>query len=140
MHATSTILIERTVCVPVHVRLCVSCLYFWNQLWAAPPSLSVSLTGEFWLGLKKFHALAAQGASVLHIQLEDWKQSKHFMEYRFNIDGPESNYAIHLTHMSGELPDPMGNHTGMMFSTKDRDNDNHQDFNCAHNYTGKAEV
>ncbi|GLD51303.1 angiopoietin-related protein 3-like protein [Lates japonicus] len=30
----------------------------------------------------------------------------------------------------------MTNHTGMMFSTKDRDNDNHQEFNCANNYTG----
>eukprot|EP00063_Salmo_salar_P004090 XP_013978925.1 PREDICTED: ficolin-1-like [Salmo salar] len=28
----------------------------------------------------------------------------------------------------------MGNHT--RFSTKDRDNDNHQDSNCAKNYTG----
>lgn len=107
---------------------------------SAPPSLSASLTGEFWLGLRKIHSLVARGYSVLHIQLEDWKQSKHFIKYRFYLDGPESNYTIHLTHLSGDLPDPMGNHTGMMFSTKDRDNDNHRDVNCAHNYTGTAEV
>lgn len=92
--------------------------------------------GEFWLGLRKIHSLAAQGNSVLHIQLEDWKQSRRFIEYRFYLDGPESNYTIHLTHLSGDLPDPMSNHTGMMFSTKDKDNDNHQDDNCAQNYTG----
>lgn len=32
----------------------------------------------------------------------------------------------------------MSNHTGMMFSTKDRDNDNHQESNCADTYTGTA--
>ncbi|XP_054482525.1 angiopoietin-related protein 3-like [Anoplopoma fimbria] len=92
--------------------------------------------GDFWLGLRNIHSLATQGNSVLHIQLEDWKQNRRFIEYRFKLNGPEGNYTIHLTHLSGDLPDPMSNHTGMMFSTKDRDNDNHQDSNCAHNYTG----
>lgn len=92
--------------------------------------------GEFWLGLKKIHSLAAQGDSLLHIQLEDWKQSKRFIEYHFTLGGPETHYIIHLTQASGDLPDAMSNHTGMMFSTEDRDNDNHKDFNCAYNYTG----
>ncbi|XP_056246421.1 angiopoietin-related protein 3-like [Seriola aureovittata] len=92
--------------------------------------------GEFWLGLRKIRSLAAQGDSVLHFQLEDWKQVRRFIEYRFYLDGPESNYTIHLTHLSGDLPDPISNHTGMMFSTKDRDNDKHQDLNCARSYTG----
>ncbi|XP_056276658.1 angiopoietin-related protein 3-like [Pseudoliparis swirei] len=92
--------------------------------------------GEFWLGLRNIHSLATQGNSVLHIQLEDWKQNRRFTEYRFNLSGPESNYTIHLTHLFGDLPDPMSNHTGMMFSTKDRDNDNHQESNCADTYTG----
>ncbi|XP_071348341.1 angiopoietin-related protein 3-like [Trachinotus anak] len=92
--------------------------------------------GEFWLGLRKIHSLATQGNSVLHVQLEDWKQVRRSIEYIFYLDGPESNYTIRLTHLSGDLPDPMSNHTGMMFSTKDRDNDNHQDLNCAHSNTG----
>nr|XP_019956565.1 PREDICTED: angiopoietin-related protein 3-like [Paralichthys olivaceus] len=107
-----------------------------DQTWEKYENGFGDFQGEVWLGLKKIHALASQGASILHIQLEDWKQSKYFIKYKFNLDGPESNYTIHLTHLSGDLPDPMGNQTGMMFSTKDRDNDNHQDFNCAHNYTG----
>lgn len=98
----------------------------------------VSLSGDFWLGLRSLHSLVTQGSSVLHIQLEDWKQNRRFIEYRFNLNGPESNYTIHLTHLSGDLPDPMINHTGMMFSTKDRDNDKHQESNCAHDYTGTA--
>lgn len=98
------------------------------------------MTGEFWLGLRKIHSLATQGNSVLHIHLEDWKQGRRFIEYRFYLDGPESNYTIHLTHLSGDLLDLMKNHTGMMFSTKDRDNDNHQGSNCAHSYTGTADM
>ncbi|XP_044076808.1 angiopoietin-related protein 3-like [Siniperca chuatsi] len=107
-----------------------------DQIWEKYENGFGDFQGEFWLGLRKIHSLTAQGNSVLHIHLEDWKQGRHFIEYRFHLNGPESNYAIHLTHLSGDLPDPMSNHTGMMFSTKDRDNDNHQDCNCAHNYTG----
>ena len=125
------------VCMYIYVCHFSFVLVILCQLWVFT---DVSVTGEFWLGLRKIHSLAAQGNSVLHILLEDWKQGRRFMEYRFHLDGPESNYTIHLTHLSGDFPDPMGNHTGMMFSTKDRDNDNHQDFNCAHNYTGTADV
>lgn len=105
------------------------------QLW---PLDGVFPTGEFWLGLRKIHSLVAQGNSVLHIQLEDWKQGRRFSEYRFYLNGPESNYTIHLTHLSGDVLDPMRNHTGMMFSTKDRDNDKQQNSGCAHSYTGEA--
>ncbi|XP_019734683.1 angiopoietin-related protein 3-like isoform X2 [Hippocampus comes] len=92
--------------------------------------------GEFWLGLSKIHSLVAQGNSVLHIHLEDWKHNKRFIEYTCDLDGPESNYTLHLKLLSGDLSDPMKNHTGMMFSTKDRDNNKHRHSNCAHNYTG----
>lgn len=58
------------------------------------------------------------------------------MEYMFALDGPASQYTIHLTYLSGNLPDAMSNHTGMMFSTKDKDNDNLEGSSCAHNYSG----
>lgn len=105
------------------------------RLW--PPSAS-SPTGEFWLGLRKIHSLVAQGNSVLHIQLEDWKQGRRSTEYRFHLNGPERNYTIQLTHLSGDLPDPMSNHTGVMFSTKDRDNHRHSDSSCAHSCSGSS--
>ncbi|XP_059200418.1 angiopoietin-related protein 3-like [Centropristis striata] len=108
-----------------------------DQTWEKYENGFGDFQGEFWLGLRKIHSLSAQGNSVLHIQLEDWKQGRRFIEYRFFLNGPDSNYTIHLTHLSGDhLSDPMSNHTGTMFSTKDRDNDSHQDSNCAHNYTG----
>lgn len=79
-------------------------------------------TGEFWLGLRKIHSLVAQGNSVLHIQLQDLKQARRSIEYRLNLSGPERNYTIQVTHLSGDLPDPMNSHSGVMFSTKDWDN------------------
>lgn len=96
--------------------------------------------GEFWLGLGKIHTLAAQGNTVLDIQLEDWKHSRHFVKYRFYLEGPESNYTIHLKYLSGDLPDLMGNHAGVTFSTRDRDKDGHRDSNCAHQQTGRGHV
>uniref|UniRef100_A0A8C7KLQ2 Angiopoietin-like 3 n=1 Tax=Oncorhynchus kisutch TaxID=8019 RepID=A0A8C7KLQ2_ONCKI len=89
-------------------------------------------SGEFWLGLIKIHSLAGQGDSILRIELEDWKEDRRSVEYQFTMEGAQAHYTLHLTHLSGDLPNAMGNHT--RFSTKDRDN--HQDSNCAKNYTG----
>jgi len=91
-----------------------------------PPS--VSLIGEFWLGLKKIHSLASQGNFKLHILVEDWAKHRLFIEYRFRLDGPESNYTVHLMRLSGNLPDTMSDHRGVMFSTVDRFNQ--QDSSC----------
>lgn len=87
--------------------------------------------------MEKIYAIARQGEYVMHIQLEDWRAETRSIEYLFVLDGPATDYTLHLTHLRGNLPDAMSNHTGMRFSTKDRDNDNHEDSNCAHNYTGE---
>ncbi|XP_058259685.1 angiopoietin-related protein 3 [Hemibagrus wyckioides] len=95
-----------------------------------------NLENEFWLGLAKIYSIARQGDYILSIELEDWKDERRFIEYMFTLEGPASHYTIHLTHLSGNLPDAMSNHTGMMFSTKDKDNDNLDEYNCARNYSG----
>ncbi|XP_069020759.1 angiopoietin-related protein 3-like [Embiotoca jacksoni] len=107
-----------------------------DQTWEKYENGFGDFQGEFWLGLRRIHSLSSQGNSVLHIQLEDWKQDRRLIEYRFYLNGPDRNYTIHLTHLSGSLPDLMSNHTGMMFSTKDRDHDRQPDYNCAHQQTG----
>lgn len=91
---------------------------------------------EFWLGLQKIYSIAQHGEYILHIELEDWKEEKRFIEYTFTLGGPATDYTLHLAPLSGDLPDAMSNHTGMKFSTKDRDNDKHDESNCARNYTG----
>ncbi|XP_049603260.1 angiopoietin-related protein 3-like isoform X3 [Syngnathus scovelli] len=107
-----------------------------DQTWEKYENGFGDFHGEFWLGLNKIHSLLAQGNSILHMHLEDWKHNKRFMEYTCNLGGPESNYTLGLKLLSGDLSDFMKNHTGLMFSTKDRDNDKNRDPNCARNYTG----
>ncbi|TNN37112.1 Angiopoietin-related protein 3 [Liparis tanakae] len=94
------------------------------------------LENDFWLGLKKIHSFTQQGVYVLRIDLEDWKEGKHWAEYRFSLEGSSRGYGLHVSHFSGDLPDALANRTGMRFSTKDRNNDNHRNSNCARTYTG----
>ncbi|KAM9474694.1 angiopoietin-related protein 3 [Salvelinus alpinus] len=105
-----------------------------DQTWEKYEKGFGDLEREFWLGLIKIHSLAGQGDSILRIELEDWKEDRRSVEYQFTLEGPQAHYTLHLTHLSGDLPNAMGNHT--RFSTKDRDNNNHQDSNCAKTYTG----
>lgn len=105
---------------------------------SAPYHLRGCHTGEFWLGLRKIHSLVAQGNSVLRFQLEDLKQGRRSIEYRLNLSGPETNYTIQVTHLSGDLPDPMSNHSGVMFSTKDWDNRGHGRSACSQGLSGAA--
>lgn len=107
-----------------------------DQPWEKYENGFGDLQGEFWLGLKKIYSLASQGNSVLHIQLEDWKQNRHFIEYGFYLDGPESKYAIRLIYPSGSLPNLMSNHTGAVFSTMDRDNGGNWASRCPHPQSG----
>lgn len=90
---------------------------------------------DFWLGLKKIHSLAQQGVHILRIDLEDWKEERHWAEYHFSLEGFSTDYTIHVSHFSGDLSDAMVNSTGMRFSTKDKNNVNRSS-SCPRNYTG----
>ena len=94
-------------------------------------------TEDFWLGLRKIHSLAQQGAYILRIDLEDWKEEKHWAEYRFSLDGPSKDYTLHVSHFSGDLPNAIANITGTRFSTKDRNNMSQRNNFCTRNYSGK---
>ncbi|KAK1896437.1 Angiopoietin-related protein 3 [Dissostichus eleginoides] len=91
---------------------------------------------NFWLGLKKIHSFTQQGAYVLRVDLEDWKEGNHWAEYRFTLEGPSMGYSLYVSNYSGDLPDAMANSTGMRFSTADRNNENHRNSNCSRSYTG----
>ncbi|XP_037828939.1 angiopoietin-related protein 3-like isoform X2 [Kryptolebias marmoratus] len=107
-----------------------------DQPWEKYENGFGNLQTGFWFGLRKIHSLASRGDAILQIQLEDWKQNKRFAQYRFHLDGPESNYTIHLTHLSGNLTDPMSNHTGVGFSTRDRYSSHQQETKCAQQKSG----
>ncbi|XP_028300887.1 angiopoietin-related protein 3 [Gouania willdenowi] len=91
---------------------------------------------DFWLGLKKIHSLTKQKLYILRIDLEDWKDEKHWSEYRFSIENASKDYVLRAHQYSGDLPDSMVNITGTAFSTKDRNNKNHRNSDCTRNDTG----
>nr|CAB3221550.1 angiopoietin-related protein 2-like [Phallusia mammillata] len=91
------------------------------------------LRGDFWLGLENIHKLTNQGRKnyKLHVDLEDWRGKKTFVEYRsFRVDNMESGYRLRIAHYSGNAGDSLTWHNNMAFTTKDVDNDPF-DRNCA---------
>lgn len=94
----------------------------------------MSYTEDFWLGLKKIHSITQLRPYVLRIDVEDWKEEKHWAEYSFSVEDPSKDYSLHVSHFTGDLPDVMTNITGTKFSTKDRNNICSSD--CARSCTG----
>ncbi|XP_070688645.1 angiopoietin-related protein 3 [Pempheris klunzingeri] len=107
-----------------------------DQTWDKYEKGFGDLEKDFWLGLKKIYSFTQQGAYILRIDLADWKEEKHWAEYRVTLEGPSKDYTLHVSHLSGDLPDAMANSSGIRFSTSDRNNDNQRNPNCARNYTG----
>ncbi|XP_067310306.1 angiopoietin-related protein 3-like isoform X2 [Pseudorasbora parva] len=106
-----------------------------DQSWEKYEDGFGDFSSEFWLGLKKIYAVARQGHSLLHVQIEDWRKEKHFMVYQYVLEDAASNYTIHLKLQSAESSTLVDELTGFRFSTKDHNNRNH-DPNCAQDYTG----
>ncbi|XP_077573995.1 angiopoietin-related protein 3 [Stigmatopora nigra] len=105
-----------------------------DQTWEKYEKGFGELEKDFWLGLKKIRSITQQGLYILRIDMEDWKQDKHWAEYHFALDGPSEHYALNLSNYSGDLTDAMANSSKKRFSTKDSKNGNSQD--CARNCTG----
>ncbi|XP_030630296.1 angiopoietin-related protein 3 isoform X1 [Chanos chanos] len=107
-----------------------------NQSWENYENGFGDFQSEFWLGLKKIHSISRQaGESRLQIQTEDWKQEKKFKEHQYVLEGPDSNYTIHLSDGSGDQARVIYTQAGIPFSTKDC---NHRinEPNCIQDYTG----
>ncbi|KAI4881316.1 hypothetical protein NFI96_029942, partial [Prochilodus magdalenae] len=107
-----------------------------NLSWQSYEDGFGNFRSEFWLGLKKIFSIARQGDSLLRFQMEDWKQERHFINFQYTLDGPETNYTIHL-----KLVDlsPDAEFQAMRFSTKDH-NDGHHDESCERDYTGTTTI
>ena len=95
--------------------------------------------GNFWLGLKKLHQLAAPGNGVkLRIDLQ--RRSSMINYYAiydtFEISDEADGYRITVDGFSGTATDGLKEHNKMKFSTKDRDNDKDSNGNCAKVWEG----
>lgn len=97
-----------------------------------------NLSGEFFLGLDKIHAMTADQSQELLVVLEDFEGQKKYENYdRFAIGDELESYTLHtLGKASGTAGDSLSFHHGHKFSTFDRDNDPDVDRNCAVLYTG----
>ena len=99
-------------------------------------SIYYNFTEEFWLGLNKTYSITKQGDYILRIELQDWKDNKRYIEYAFSLRGPETDYTLQLSRISGSIPNALPEQTELRFSTADHDVDTINDFNCPENYLG----
>ncbi|NWH79224.1 ANGL3 protein, partial [Piaya cayana] len=107
-----------------------------NQTWNAYANGFGDLNEEFWLGLNKTYSITKQGDYILRIELQDWKDNKRYIEYAFSLGGPETDYALQLSRISGSIPNALPEQTELRFSTPDSHVDMRNDFSCPENYLG----
>ncbi|NXU59043.1 ANGL3 protein, partial [Turnix velox] len=107
-----------------------------NQTWDAYTDGFGDLKGEFWLGLNKTYSIIKQGDYILRIELQDWRYNKRFVDYAFSLGGPETDYTLLLSRISGSIPNALPEQTELRFSTPDHDANPINDFNCPENYIG----
>lgn len=105
-----------------------------NETWENYKHGFGKLDGEFWLGLEKISSIVKQSTYILRIELEDWKDKIHYIEYSFHLGNHESNYTVHLAEISGNVPTALPEHKDLVFSTWDHKAKAH--FNCPESYSG----
>lgn len=102
-----------------------------------PPS-----PGESWLGLEKIHSIAKDGGYILNIQLSDWNGDVASVKLPFSLGGAETKYSLQVRKDGpfSPLERSLGADVlhGLPFSTRDQDNDQKNDTNCAKHLSGKT--
>ncbi|XP_071789783.1 fibrinogen-like protein A [Asterias amurensis] len=90
-------------------------------------------SGEFWLGNENLRTLTeSAGPWKLKIEMVSWSGEESFAEYgHFKIDGDNFRLEIGSYKASSTAGDALEYHDGMMFSTKDKDNDPWSSVHCA---------
>ncbi|KAI4889887.1 hypothetical protein NFI96_029466 [Prochilodus magdalenae] len=109
-----------------------------DQLWDAYQNGFGSLGGEFWLGLEKIYHVTKDKEYVLNIQMSDWRDDTQTIKYRFRLNGEESSYSLRvLAQSAGHLESALASESSSLaFSTRDKDNDQKHDLNCAKHLSG----
>lgn len=102
----------------------------------------MSLSGEFWLGLEKIHSVSKGGHYILKVQFSDWQDEVQTINYPFRLNGEESNYSLRiLGSPTGNLESALSTETSTVpFSTRDKDNDQKNDLNCAKQLSGNIMI
>nr|XP_049613597.1 angiopoietin-related protein 6-like isoform X1 [Syngnathus scovelli] len=99
------------------------------------------LTGGHWLGLRNIYALTFSGPYQLRIDFTTSDGRKYYARYDefwvgWSLRDPEKDgYQLYVSGYSGDAGDRLSGHSGMKFSTKDRDQDTTA-ANCANLWKG----
>ncbi|XP_049588149.1 fibrinogen C domain-containing protein 1 [Syngnathus scovelli] len=93
-------------------------------------------------GLRNIHALTASGAYQLRIDFTAFDGREYYARYddfsvgRNSRDPEKDGYPLLVSGYSGDAGDKLSRHSGMKFSTKDRDQDTLSNTNCASYWKG----
>ncbi|XP_039195022.1 angiopoietin-related protein 3 [Crotalus tigris] len=107
-----------------------------NQTWESYIDGFGNLDGEFWLGLHKIYSIVDQADYILRIELEDWRANRHYIEYTFKMGGPDRDYALILSRITGNIPNALPEQKEIKFYTNDHGSSIERKLNCSESDTG----
>jgi len=128
-------------CIPVLIQQNIDGSNFFNRSWAEFKVGFNSTNGNYWIGNDRLSQLTLSGRYKLRFELQVLNSSWYWAEYSyFIVLGESRNYTLQVSGYSGNAGEAFSYHNGMMFTTKDRDNDPWTDSrynnNCAVFYGG----
>ena len=98
-----------------------------------------NLTGEFWLGLGKINRLTKEQSNTLRVDLGDFDGNTRYAQYTtFSVGNSTTEYTLTVGGYSGIAGDSLTYHNGRKFTTRDNDNDQWYDMNCASQWSHGA--
>lgn len=94
-----------------------------------------SYLGNYWMGLEKLHKITSSGSYELFVGVRApySTQSAHY--YNFAVGSEDEDYKLTVNEFVGDsayTEDGLEMHDGQPFTTRDRDNDDVEEFNCAY--------
>ena len=92
---------------------------------------------NYWIGLEKLHHMTSSDSYELFVGLHDQYAHvyRHAVYESFAVASEDQNYMLTVGDWDSSrstLVDSLSSHSGTAFTTHDRDNDDHQSINCAH--------
>ena len=92
------------------------------------------------MGLEKIHSIVKDGGYILNIKLSDWGGDLASIRLPFRLGGKETKYSLRIQKADAfsTLETSLGTDatSGLPFSTRDQDNDQKNDTNCAKHLSG----
>ena len=94
------------------------------------------LTGNFWAGLDRIHAMTSASTTELYVSMETFEGETAWAQYSsFSVGDAASGYFMTVSGYSGTAGDAMSPQNNVKFSAFDRDQDTWAN-NCAEEFKG----